>query len=183
MSYEQPQTPPVAEPEVSDMPAFVDAFPSPEDWVALQGGKPRVFCNPDPQKKWVVLHVYEEHDDPAGRFQSGAIVDTLPRNGDDLRHGIIWRSFHRLNEEGDDVERVVALPSFMMRDVHGDECESRSRALGGDPNGRVVNQGEYAAKLHELRSRGYKEVRFGVDKTGFKLTPLPDIRPPRPLAE
>src|SRR5579872_3135726 len=145
-SAEAPKLPPV---DQKSPPRFVETFPSPEDWVALQGGKPRVFRHPDPHKKWIVLHVYEEHDDPAKRFQSGAVVETIPRTPEELRDKALSRlSFHRpSSEDGEVIERLVAVPSFMLRDVHGDECDTRSRILGGDPGRRILNQGEYDSML------------------------------------
>ena len=160
-----------------EAPKWRELYPSPEDWQALQGGKPRVFRNPfKPGTRWIVLHVYDEHSDARSRFQSGAKVDTLPPDKIRfLRKGIV-----RTTEDGDQYMRDIMVPSFMDRTVHGDVCEDRSIAAGGDRYPRVRNQEEYRAFIEDLRATGFEELRFGVGPDGFTLT-THAIRDPRPL--
>lgn len=160
--------------------SFLDLFPTPEDWEALQGGKPRVFRHPRrPQKAWIILHVYDEHADARRRFKSGAIVGTKPPEGPIqlLRKGITRRD----PETGRDIQRDIMVPSFMDRNVHGDICAVRSEVLRGEDYARLKSQPRYEEYILRLQKEGWEELRFGVTQDGFCLTPLPTIRPPRPL--
>lgn len=165
-----------------------DRFPSPEDWVALQGGRPRVFRNPRrPQAAWKVVHVYEEHADPAARFQSGIVVDTL---ADRVRNiGEFWIPERIIPATDDEPEMVVeahgvALPTFMVRALHGDYCERRSLSVQGDPADRIKNQPAYERLLQTYRQQGLQEVRFGIDaQDQFIMQPLGNITHSRPLTQ
>jgi hypothetical protein len=170
-------------PEVAQ-PRHFDAYPSPEDWDALQGGKPRVFRNPNkPDSVWLVVHVYEQHDDPQERFKSGAIVPTIPPH---LSHSgrleLSHKSITRKNWEGDTVRRDISLPSFMDRTIHGDVCEDRSKGVHGNEYDRITSQETYDAFLQRLKAQGYEELRFGVNNDGFTITPLEYIAPSKPLS-
>ncbi len=162
-------------------PAFVDMYPVPEDWVALQGGKPRIFRNPHkPDTRWIVLHVYEEHGDVGQRFQSGLVVDTLPPRGKiQLLHKVIQRH----DDEGRLIERGVVIPSIMDRSVHGDYCEDRSSQSNGGTYNRIGNQQRYEEYLQELSMMGMEELRFTFNRDGFVLQAYPEIRPARPLGD
>ncbi len=165
----------------SDQPSesFADLFPGPEDWVALQGGKPRVFRNPThPDSVWLVSHVYEEQTNAQQRFQNGLIVPTLPPGSEipTSRLGITRRNF-----EGKTIQRDIVIPSFMLRAVHGDTCNVRSSSIGGDAYRKIRSQQEYESFIDNLRLRGFQEIRFGLAKEGFKLTPYQEIKPPKPL--
>lgn len=162
---------------------FKKLFPTPEDWNALQGGKPRVFWDPiHPTRKWIVLHVYDEHPDAEKRFKSGAIVDTLSPTDQPMK--LLHLGITRKDEYGDERVRDIVVPSFMARRFHGDECEVRSASMGGDGYTHIANQPIYENFLNNLRSKGYSELRFGMDADGsFKMKPLPGIRPAAPLEE
>lgn len=167
-------------PERAPQPSFVEKFPGPEDWEALQGGMPRVFRQAErPNSPWIVLHVYDQHPDHERRFQSGLIVDTLPeRTRDLLPYTVIRR-----NEDDEPVERTIVIPSFMNRAIHGDMCEGRSRSVQGDGYPRIKNQQQYEDFISRMLSQGYQELRFAVSSEGFNMRPLSVIRNPRPLAE
>ena len=156
-----------------------ELFPYVEDWIALQGGRPRVFHNPDrPDSAWLVVHVYEEHPDVKKRFASGLIVPTKPPvEGQSVQR----RGFWRHDENGKLVFRDFEVPSFMDRGVHGDVCAKRSEAQGGDTYERIKNQVQYEDKLGELRQRGFVELRFSLRNGNYAMLPLPAIRPPKPL--
>jgi hypothetical protein len=170
---------PVPQPERSVIPESLrDQFPGPEDWVALQGGKPRVFHNPHkPHVAWEVLHVYDEHDDEAKRFQSGIIVPTLPENTGKLLGKRVPRTI-----DGRQVMRDIIVPSFMDRTVHGDMCDERTAGYGGERYDRISYQREYEAEIARLIHEDYQELRFGFIGKGLGMIALPRIRPPRPLA-
>jgi len=157
-------------------------FPDREDWIALQGGKPRVFRKPkNPLAAWLVVHVYEEHADVSQRFRSGIIVPTMPPEGK-----IMTSRFHvkRSTTDGMSVERDIVIPSFMHRTVHGDACAERSMSLkSGASYDSVRNQEEYESILSRLDGEDYQELRFGLNVNGFALIPLPAIRPATPLGE
>ncbi len=169
--------PPIGEFEVQKN--WTDLYPTPEDWVALQGGKPRVFHNPDkPDTRWVVMHIYDEHPDAKNRFRNGAIIPTLP-----VKAGYPLSRFtvNRIDFEGNEMERDIRVPSFMVSSLHGIPCEERSVAAGAQVGGyvRVSNQEDYERVIKEMRYKGMQEMRFGLSRTGYKLEPLPQIRPPK----
>lgn len=154
-------------------------FPTPEDWVELQGGMPRVFRQPDrPAARWIVLHVYDEHEDYGGRFTTGngLIVDTLPDRVSNTA----------LVPAGG---RHVEVPTCMLRALHGEVCDNRSAILGGEGYDRVVNQPQYEALLEQYRSEGMQELRWGLathaesGRLYLTFKPLPAIREARPLSE
>lgn len=162
-------------------PSNLDRFPGPEDWNALQGGKPRVFRNPHrPQARWIVVHVYDEHPDPKHRFASGNIVETLAHQTSNIGDYLIRRK----DFEGNEIERDISVPTFMYRRVHGDRCNERSAEASGGQYDRIGSQDAYEAYIRSLDEGGYQELEFKVSKDGkFIMQPLPEIRPPRPLAE
>ncbi len=159
---------------------LADMFPSPEDWVALQGGRPRVFRQPTrPHARWLVLHVYEEHKDPEHRFQSGLVVPTIAANTRNTgRVGI-----QRDDWEGNHIERDIIVPTFMVRSLHGEVCDARSAQLGNDDGyDRVKNQNGYVRFINEMAAKGMEELRFSIGPDGYLMQPLPEIRRPSPLA-
>lgn len=161
-------------------PSFVDQYPGPEDWVALQGGKPRVFYQPTrPAARWLVVHVYEEHDDYEHRFQSGIIVDTLPP---DLDHSVQRLYIDRVDADDQPIRRNIAVPSFMNRNVHGNPCQERTGKAGSSAQyERIKSQDSYERRLRQWQETGWRELRFSVGNNGFRLLPLDKIRPSRPL--
>lgn len=163
-----------------------DRYPSPEDWVALQGGRPRVFRNPRrPQAAWKVVHVYEEHRDPVRRFQSGIIVDTLADRTSNI--GEFWVPERVIPATDDEPEMVVeahgvALPTFMMRALHGEVCENRSLSVSGSAATRVKNEPAYEQLIAGYRQQGLQELRFAIDANDhFLMQPVAQISPVRPL--
>lgn len=171
----QPGSTPEQYPDQKQENNHYDLFPTPEDWIALQGGKPRVFMKPhSPQASWLVLHVYDEHPDENQRFQSGVIVETIPPDLNTAIHGVII--------SGRDKKREIILPSFMNRKVHGDPCDLRSRIFGGFLGyNRIKDQRKYELFLDFLANHEWEELRFGVTKDGFQMQRLPSIRPAKPL--
>jgi hypothetical protein len=171
-------------PEPTGAKSARDLFPYVEDWIALQGGRPRVFRKKDnPNSAWIVIHVYEEHPDAKRRFKSGAIIPTSSPSETGFQ--MLRKGLRRRDDEGNLVDRDFMIPSFMNIAVHGDVCRTRSGTQGGGDYDRIRNQEEYEAKLRSLAGQGYEEMRFGVDMNneGFTLTPLPEIRPPKPLGQ
>lgn len=163
-----------------------DYFPTPGDWIALQGGRPRVFRNPNnPKGRWIVLHVYDEHDDHAHRFTSGLVVDTLAeRTGETSRFHVSWVDKGEDGEDDMNIDKDIFVPSFMVRANHGEVCNTRSSQAGSnDGYERIVSQSAYTAKLTELEANGMEELRFSFspDGNGFTMRALPGIRPARPL--
>ena len=159
--------------------SFKDLYPYPEDWVALQGGKPRVFRNPRrPGSVWLVIHVYEEHEDTKLRFQSGIEVPTIPPEGDIHMSRL---TITRTDYEGTVIQRDIKIPSFMHRVVHGQPCDTQSAHQGGGAYEKIPDQENYEEYLANLRQRGFEELRFGINSEGFTLTPLPEIKSPKPL--
>lgn len=156
-----------------------EQFPMPEDWIALQGGRPRVFRPSYPGRPWEVIHVYEEHEDHDRRFQSGIVVPTLYKNTKALQSLTVERA----DDSGDVVTRDIVVPSFMNRNVHGDRCAQRSREAGGQGYERLTGQEDYAKYLDLLKVLGMTEVRLGLGADGFQLKVIPGIAPPAPLAE
>lgn len=161
-----------------------DFFPTPGDWVALQGGRPRVFRNPhNPKARWIVLHVYDEHDDYEHRFLGGGlVVDTLAERTNDIsRFPVDWTD---KGEEDLRIKKDIVVPSFMVRAYHGEVCDTRTASSGStDGYERIVSQAAYEAKLADLAASGMEELRFSVnaDGNGFTMRALPEIRPARPL--
>lgn len=163
-----------------------ERFPAPEDWIALQGGKPRVFRKINsPRSPWVVLHVYDEHGTPKKRFQSGIIVDTLADRTTDMSRFRIDRMAEDENEQQIRVVHDIEVPSFMVRALHGEVCNNRTGSAGSvDGYDRITNQPAYESFIEKMQYRNMQELRFGLDATsGFAMIPLPGIRPPRPLGE
>lgn len=156
-----------------------DYFPSIEDWNALQGGRPRVFRHPErPAARWIVLHVYDEHDYVEPRFANGSVVDTLADRTSDVTLYFIERT----NEDNLPIKKSIVVPSFMVNANHGEVCDNRSRAAGG-LNGyeRVATQQAYEDKLEMFRFQGLEELRFGITNEGIAMRALPTIRAARPL--
>lgn len=160
---------------------LAEFFPYPEDWIALQGGKPRVFYRYNhPKSAWKVVHVYEEHATAERRFQSGLIVPTQVQEKYEMLRYLISRP----NEDGETIQRDVLVPSFMSRQVHGDLCENRSASMGGGGYDRVTSEPAYEKLLADLRDDGFTEIRFSINSEGQPyMQALADIRPARPLAD
>jgi hypothetical protein len=158
-------------------PNFLELYPAPEDWDALQGGKPRVFVNPhNPKAPWEVVHVYDEHDDPDKRFHSGIIVQTEPPE----KLQLLRKGVPRTDDTGRLRMKDIQIPSFMDRTVHGDVCNDRTAAVNGHGYERITSQRAYESYIAKLKSQRFVELRFGVSQNGFVLKPQP-IRAPRPL--
>lgn len=164
-----------------------DQFPTTEDWIALQGGRPRVFRQPQrPNAAWRVVHVYEEHGEPRARFQSGLIVATLADRTSKI--GLFGVPERVIPAEDDEPELVVpahnvAIPTFMVRSLHGEVCERRSGRARNNDVDRVTNQTSYEQLLQRYRSDGMQEVRFSITADDqFQMRPLPSIPASRPLA-
>ncbi len=156
------------------------AFPYKEDWWAIQGGRPRIFRNPGkPQARWIVLHVYDEHETAEKRFRSGAIVDTAPPDLNNIPRTPLH--LKRKDEDGNLVERDIIVPSMMILDLHGNPCENRSSSMGGGGYMHIRNQTEYTNFISEQRAKGMQEIRYGVQHDRASLITMPAIRDPRPL--
>ncbi|MEK7602824.1 MAG: hypothetical protein AAB459_01085 [Patescibacteria group bacterium] len=161
----------------------LDLFPMPEDWDALQGGKPRVFRSTrNPNAVWQVVHVYEQHSDAKKRFKSGIIVPTIPPH---LSHSGRLELSHKMIEredwEGNSIRRNFSIPSMMDRTVHGDICKDRSLGVHGAEYDRLADQTAYEAFLKRMEIHGYEEIIFGVNNQGFTLSAYSEIAPSRPL--
>lgn len=172
--------PEIARPERKTL---ADLYPTPEDWVALQGGEPRVFRNPkNAAARWIVLHVYDEHGDAKRRFQRGLIVETLPDRTREVSRLLIEGT----NNEGINVRRDIAVPAFMVRANHGEVCDTRSSRAGStDGYDRVNNQDEYELLIDRYRYQGMQELRYEIsqDGNGAAMHIQPEIRLPRPLQQ
>lgn len=169
---------PASKPEKTVREKLSEKFPAPEDWEALQGGKPRVFYKPDSKAAWVVVHVYEQHRDKAKRFQSGAVVPTNPP--EELK--LLDKYIIRKDFEGNEVRREVLVPSFMDRTVHGDVCEDRSGKRRASNYDRITSQPQYEQYLAQLSESGYLELTFRIGEDSYLLQPQ-RIAPAKPLED
>lgn len=184
-----PSSPELSGPSREPMHDLISFFPTPEDWIDIQGGIPRVFRHPDrPNTRWLVVHVYDEHSTHAERFQSGLIVDTRPPEGDHFQ--LLRKTFTHYDEKGQPSQRDVYIPSFMDRSVHGDVCEGQSAAAGsGEGYDRIRTQEQYQGFVDRMERQGYQEMRFArkrdfLDKdrvVGFRMEPNVRIRAVRSL--
>lgn len=82
-------------------------MPTPEEWSALQGGKPTVERRGGMN---YIVHDYEGGD--------GMVVPTHNLNMGKVLFNVLGR--------------VVTFPIALVRALHGAPCESRSRQMGGD---------------------------------------------------
>ena len=157
-----------------------DVYPNPEDWDALQGGKPRVFYNPNrPSTRWLVLHVYDEHEQSDKRFRNGTVVETAPPDPSKIPFSRL--NIRRKDEEGKIVDRDIMVPSLMVINLHGNPCDARSAiAAGSEPYKRIQSQGAYVDFINAMRNAGMTELRYGIQEDQLRLIPM-QIRDPRPL--
>lgn len=157
-------------------PKHLDEFPYPEDWRALQGGKPRVFHHPEkPDSAWHVVHVYDDSDETT-KFIDGRIITTTPPHlTPEGKIQLLHITLRRPNEDGLIINRNVTVPSFMMSALHGDICEDRSIRVHSIDNGygRIADSEEYQIYLEKMISNGYQELRYGVNNSGFTLNSRP----------
>ena len=160
----------------------MEYFPYLEDWDAIQGGRPRVFFNPNRRSaRWIVVHVYEQHTDAEHRFKNGAVVETMPPEPGSGRVEFINLSFDRKDEDGNTLHRNIRIPSIMYMDVHGVPCEERSNASGTGYR-RITSQGEYVSYIHSLQANGMEELRYGQVGNGLGYIPE-KIHAVRPLEQ
>lgn len=159
---------------------FESRYPTPQDWERIQGGQPIVLYRPKaPRKKWLVLHVYDQHPDEQRRFRSGHLVDTLPKYDP--------KDVHLTTVKVG--SRNLDVPSFMLLKFHGDPCTDKSRLAGGDDKGypQIQTQQQYEELLDVLDGDGYSEVQFRQVRVksgglGYSLIPKP-LRRPVPLGQ
>jgi len=165
-----------------------DLLPTPEDWIAIQGGKPRIFESPT-GKSYEILHVYGQQFDPSAADvdpQYGCRIPTIGENMMDSLKNPIEISFAstRLLEPSDDtakevvgmveledgwfqipVQRVVKVPAALLIQFHGQPCSDRSYKNAGSVNNyeKIGTTDAFRDHMHKLRGQRHTEQLLGAD--------------------
>ena len=160
-----------------------ELIPTPEDWYALQGGKPRVFANPH-STIFDVVHVYSQEwdsgaaDPNEGNLRHyGCVIDTLGEKMRDSLDNPIEIEFVNpyLREQQ---RRIVRVPATMLIEHHGNACSDMSKFAGAERDDGLyeILQSERDLKSYQIsRSHlGWNEQRLAVnpETDGYRLMPL-----------
>lgn len=160
-------------------------MPGPEDWVALQGGKPIIYFRsperPTSKGLFTVMHVYGEPfaDDMVDLPKHyGMIVYTTYEQ---MERSIKKPGRFEVNpvdiENGEPMgPRLVLFPGALVVERHGKPCfdlSNRSTSGVNQTEGTFVKSAkEFQDRLHIMKQGKAQEMRLGVAKDGgFLLRP------------
>ena len=117
-------------------------FPTPEEWQAIQGGAPEVWVD---DKRTIVKILYFG---PGFKDSfRGAEVDTSAKETK------YFEQTANLSVNG----RQVEVPIYLLWDLHGRPCETRSIQAGGEPYQRFKPD-KYDYRREQLGKRGFTQV-------------------------
>lgn len=139
----------------------LERFPTPEDWVGMQGGKPTILGKPDLTGNFYVIHDYGE-----GRLpQSGMIIPTTNRQMlESVRNPVevVYVRQRRLHE--------ARVPAVLLAEHHGLACGRKSfEADRGDTYAVLTSK----TPQDIAEATGLVALKLSVDKTGVQyLQPL-----------
>ncbi|NBU33265.1 hypothetical protein EB118_01740 [bacterium] len=138
------------------MKSALERFPTPEDWVALQGGKPTILGNAAGDGLFLVVHDYGDKT----LAQFGMIV---PTPHDQMMNSIlnpVELTYTLQNQQHD-----VRVPAVLLAAHHGLACNQKSYDARGSSY-EVLNKNT----SRELAiQKGLVPFRLGVLATGQQL--------------
>ena len=149
--------------------SVADMFPTDKDWDDAQGGRSGVFYNPkNPYDKgWTVLHVYDQHEDPAKKFANGSILPTMPPKGNIV--DFVDLSIDNKDPQGP--KRTVRVPSMMVYKLHGGPCSERSGKYNSSSYDKIKSEEDYIEYKVQMARAGMWELKY--DLVGDKLMFIP----------
>lgn len=158
-----------------------EMIPTPEDWIALQGGRPRIFENSS--GLYLLLHYYDtvtEHPFVRSKPHFGSVIPTLGENMHaSLRSPVTLDFTNRILSSPQ--TRTVKVPSILLAELHGLACEGVTAKTGFVRSGyeRVTNQQQLAEFLESQAADGLTEQRLSIDPNteGYRLLPLVRVAP------
>ncbi len=139
----------------------LEQFPTPEDWNAIQGGKPLIFGPDDADSRGVfyVVHDYGYSDTGIATLDQAGLV--VPTPHDQMHESLdtpTGLSIFRGN-----MLRNVLVPAVLVAKFHGLACEQRSRDAGRSNGYDRIRQGDLSEFMQ------YREYRLGVTATGKQV--------------
>lgn len=159
-----------------------DLIPTPEDWQAIQGGKPRIFESPT-GASFELVHVYDRVFDKnaASRIgHYGLVITTIgERFIESLDNPIEIEFYNKLLEVPK--QRIVRVPATLLIQHHGKACMERSfQERKKDEGYRRLDSLNFRGYIGSRTSNGWREKRLGINpgSEGYKLTPLVLARQP-----
>jgi hypothetical protein len=140
----------------------LEQFPTPEDWRAIQGGKPLIFGPADSATEGVYYVVHNYGFGETGRpalNQAGLVVPTpYEQMQASLDEPTGLSIFHGR------LPRNILVPAVLVAKFHGLACEQRSKDAGRSGGyDRLRNPGDLGAFWQQ------KEYRLGVTATGRQV--------------
>ncbi len=154
-----------------------ESIPTPEDWKAIQGGKPRIFESAS-KKSFRVIHVYGSKFEPEKTEeypQYGYEIPTIGENMKDSLENPIKIEFLNSKLEVPAVRRIT-VPAALLIQYHGNPCMQRTADNEGVKAGydKLSTAEEFDFHLQKLEHDGYTEQRLGIDpnSNGFRLLPM-----------
>lgn len=140
----------------------LEQFPTPEDWHAIQGGKPLIFGPADAAMQGVYYVVHNYGFAQGGRpalDQAGLVVPTpYEQMQASLNVPTGLSIFHGRTP------RNVLVPAVLVAKFHGLACEQRSRDAGRSGGYDRLNNSEDLGAFWQQR-----EYRLGVTATGRQV--------------
>lgn len=159
-----------------------DLIPTPEDWQAIQGGKPRIFESPT-GASFELVHVYDRdfNQNAASRIgHYGFVITTIgERFKESLDNPIEIEFYNKLLEVPE--RCIVRVPAALLIQHHGKACMERSfQARKKDEGYKRLDVLNFRSYIGNRTSNGWREKRLGVDpsKQGYKLTPIVSAHQP-----
>lgn len=154
-----------------------DWVPTSEDWLAVQGGEPRIFRSPTGLSYQLVHYYGAVATNPELRKlpHFGVIVPTIGTNLHDSLAKPTVKSFIN-NQLSVPRVRSVAFPAVLLAEHHGLACENRS-AISGAQNSsydRITDEMGLARFIETYTVAGFTEQVMSVDPNsdGYRLLPL-----------
>ncbi len=139
----------------------LDQFPTPEDWHAIQGGRPLIFGPEDVATSGVFYVVHDYGYNTSGRAtldQAGLVVPTPHDQMQESLDNPTGLSIFHNNRP-----RNVLVPAVLVAKFHGLACEQRSRDAGRHSGYDRIRQGDLS-KFWQFR-----EYRLGVTAAGKQV--------------
>jgi hypothetical protein len=160
------------------------AFPTSNDWAALQGGKPRIFES-ETGLSFQIVHIYGDEFDRAEAAKVPQYGCVIPTIGDNFRNSLthpVEKNFKNTLLEKP-VERSIRVPAALLIEHHGKACAARTYNSGSRTEGyaKVRDAEAFEGYIKGLRGRGFVERRLAIDPNsdGFRLLPMVMVAPVR----